>query len=122
MKEDPDFILSAGHLDLSNATPPRSTNGTRQRKKGGKVGKDKKRKRLSTFDVVRIVQNKKIQTRLQLIALASKWQEEGKTDLAEFVSNRGPKTVNKAIETAKELNEAQERLKRANKSRVQLLE
>ena len=122
MKEDPDFILSAGHLDLSNATPPRSTNGTRQRKKGGKVGKDKKRKRLSTFDVVRIVQNKKIQTRLQLIALASKWQEKGKTDLAEFVSNRGPKTVNKAIETAKELNEAQERLKRANKSRVQLLE
>ena len=56
------------------------------------------------------------------MALASKCQEEGRTDLAEFVSNRGPKTVNEAIETAKELNEAQERLKRANKSRVQLLE
>ena len=26
VKEDPDFILSAGHPDLSNATPPRSTN------------------------------------------------------------------------------------------------
>ena len=109
VKEDPNFILSPGHPELSNATPPRSTNATRQRKKGGKVCKDKKRKRLSAFDVVRIVQSKKIKTRLELMALASKWQEEGRTDLAEFVSNRGPKTVNEAIETAKELDEAQER-------------
>ena len=113
VKEDPDFILSADHPDLSNATPPCSTNTTHQRKKGGKVGKDKKCKQFSTFDIVCIIQNKKIQTWLELMALVSKWQEEGKTDLAEFVSNRGPKTVNKAIETAKELNEAQERLKRA---------
>ena len=56
------------------------------------------------------------------MALVSKWQEEGRTDLAEFVSNRGPKTVNETIETAKELDEAQERLKRANTSRLQLLE
>ena len=39
-----------------------------------------------------------------------------------FVSNRGPRTVNETIEIAKELNEAQERLKRESKSRVQLLE
>ena len=49
VKEDPNFILSAGHPDLSNATPPRSTNATRQRKKGGKVGKDQKSKRLSVL-------------------------------------------------------------------------
>ena len=122
VKEDPSFILSPGHPDLSKATPPRSANATRQRKKGAKVCKDKKRKRLSAFDIVRIVQSKKIKTRLELMALASKWQEEGRTNLAEFVSNRGPKTVNEAIETAKELDEAQERLKRANKSRLQLLE
>ena len=62
VKEDPNFILSPGHPDLSNATPPRSTNATRQRKKGGKVCKDKKRKRLSAFNVVRIMQNKNIKT------------------------------------------------------------
>jgi hypothetical protein len=56
------------------------------------------------------------------MALAAKWQEEGKTHLAEFVANRGPKIVNEAMETAKELNEAQERLKRANKTRIELLE
>ena len=82
----------------------------------------KKRERLAVYDVVRIVQSKNIQTRLERMALAAKWEEHGKTDLAEFVSNGGTRVVNDAIETAKELNEAQERLKRANKSRVQLLE
>ena len=74
------------------------------------------------YDVVRIVQSKNIQTRLELMALAAKWEENGMTDLAEFVSNRRARVVNDAIETAKELNEAQEKLKRANKSRIQLLE
>ena len=60
--------------------------------------------------------------KLGWLALASKWQEERKTDLAEFVSNRGPKTVNETIEIAKERNEAQERLKRESKPRVKLLE
>ena len=59
--------------------------------------------------------------KLGWLALASKWQNERKTDLAEFVSNRGPKTVSET-ETAKELNEAQERLKRESKSRVKLPE
>ena len=122
VKEDPDFVLSPGHPDLSNADPPPTTKATSQRKKAAKVSKKKKRKRLAVYDVVRIVQTKKIQSRLELIALAAKWQEEGKTDLAEFVANRGPKIVNEAMETAKELNEAQKRLKRANKTRIELLE
>ena len=122
VKEDPDFVLSPGHPDLSNADPPPTTKATSQRKKAAKVSKKNKRKRLAVYDVVRIVQTKQIQSRLELMALAAKWQEEGKIDLAEFVANRGPKIVNDAIETAKELNEAQERLKRANKTRIELLE
>ena len=122
VKEDPDFVLSPGHPDLSNADPPPTTKATSQRKKAAKVSKKKKRKRLAVYDVVRIVQTKQIQSRLELMALAAKWQEEGKTDLAEFVANRGPKIVNEAMETAKELNEAQKRLKRANKTRIELLE
>ena len=54
--------------------------------------------------------------------LASKWQGEGKIDLAEFVANRGPKIVNQAIQTANELNEAQRRLERSKKTRIELLE
>ena len=122
VKEDSEFLLSPGHPDLSNAEAPSTTKATRQRRKAAKVSKNKKRKRLAVYDVVRIIQIKKIQSRLQLMALASKWQEEGKTDLAEFVANRGPKIVNEAIETAKELTEAQARLQRSNKTRIELLE
>ena len=56
------------------------------------------------------------------MALASKCQDEGKIDLAEFVANRGPKIVNQAIQTANELSEAQRRLERSNKTRIELLE
>ena len=68
-----------------------------------------------------IIQAKKIQNRVELLALASKWQGEGKIDLAEFVANRGPKIVNQAIQTANELNEAQRRLERPKKT-IELLE
>ena len=56
------------------------------------------------------------------MALADQWQEEGKTDLAEFICNRRPRIVNEATETAKEPSGAQARLQRCTKSRIQLLE
>ena len=80
-----------------------------------------KRKGLSTFDVVEIIQSRKISYRLELMALAASWKGQGKNDLAEFVSNRGSKVVNDALETAKELSCAQERLIRSKKSRMELL-
>ena len=122
VKEDANFVLSSNHPDLSNGKPPKTTKATCRRRKAAKTQKNKKRKRLATFDVVQIIQNKKIQNRLQLMALALKWQGEGKMDLAEFVANRVPKIVNQAIQTAKDLNEAQERLERAQKNRIELLE
>jgi hypothetical protein len=82
----------------------------------------KKKKRLTVYQVVTIIQSKGIKSRLDLMALASKWQEQGKTDLAEFVSNRGPRVVNDALETAHELATAQKRLERMNKSRVEILQ
>ena len=53
--------------------------------------------------------------------MASKWQKQGKTDLAEFVSSRGPRVVNDALETARELTIAEKRLERLRKTRIQLL-
>ena len=74
-KEDPNFVLSPGHPDLANTSTPNTTNATRRRqsKAAAKVTKSKgkkKGKRLAVYDVVRIIQTKKIQTRLQLMALA----------------------------------------------------
>ena len=46
---------------------------------------------------------------------------EGKTDIAEFVVNRGPKVVAEVLNTAWELNTAQDRLSRSKKSRIDIL-
>ena len=99
VKEDADYVFSENHPDLANATAPRTTNATQKRKTNCKKGvaSKKKRKRLVVYDVVRIIQSKGIKSRVELMALASKWQEQGKTDLAEFVCNRGPRVVNEAL-------------------------
>ena len=80
---------------------------------------------MALYDVVRIIHTKGIKTRLELMAsgkqVASKWQKQGKTDLAEFVSSRGPRVVNDALETARELTIAEKRLERLRKTRIQLL-
>ena len=55
------------------------------------------------------------------MALAANWKAQGKNDLAKFVSNRCRKIVNDALDTAKELSCAQERLVRSTKSRIELL-
>ena len=91
------------------------------RRKSAKTTKSKKRKRLAVFDVVQIIQAKKIHNRLELMALPSKWQGEGKTDRAEFVDNLGPKVCNQAIQTPHELSEATRKLERAKKTQNRAL-
>ncbi len=49
VKEDADFVLSPGHPDLVNTTPPNTTNATRGRRKAAKVTKGQKRKRLAVL-------------------------------------------------------------------------
>ena len=49
-------------------------------------------------------------------------KNEGKTDLAEFIINRGVKTVNEAIATAWEMEGATSKQLRMAKSRLQILE
>ena len=72
-----------------------------------------------TFDVVEII--RKIKSRLELINLALRQTNEGKTVLAEFIANRGNTIVNEALEVATEFDEAPQRLARMQKSCVQLL-
>ena len=92
--------MSENHPDLTNARPPRTTNATKKRKASAKKGgaSGKKKNCLTVYDLARIMQTKGLKSHLELMALASKWQEQGKTDLAEFVSNRGPRAVNEALE------------------------
>ena len=59
--------------------------------------KGKRKRSLSIFDVSQIAVDRRIKTRLELVALASQQKREGKTDLAQFIANRGSKAVEEAL-------------------------
>ena len=98
----------------------------RSRMKGKNVSKTsvkrKRSKRLSCYEVSNIILEKKIQNRTELLALASAQKAEGKTDLAEFVMNRGNRVVEECISTAWEMEKANELLQRSKLTRLQILE
>lgn len=88
-------------------------------KKNARIGNQNKR--LKSFDVSEIIRSKNIRTRNDLLALAHEQKMEGKTDLAEFVVNRGSKVVNDVIETTWEMEKAKDAQKRLQMSRLDLL-
>ena len=77
--------------------------------------------RLSSFDVSQIVVAKKITTQTELLAHTNVQKAEGKTDLAEFIVNRGNKVVEEVISTAWEMEEASETLLRSRLTRLEIL-
>lgn len=99
VKEDDNALHSPGHPDLGDCSP-KSTAASRKRTKSSTAqssSKGKKKKRLSAFDVSEIVVQRNIKTRTQLLVLANQQKQNGKTDLAEFIVNRGAKCVDEAI-------------------------
>lgn len=68
-----------------------------------------------------LILEKKIQNRSELFTLASAQKAEGKTDLAEFVMNRGNRVVEECISTAWEMEKASEVLQRSKLTRLQTL-
>ena len=65
-----------------------------------KESRARKRQRLSSYEVSGIVVEKNIKDRTELMALANIQKREGKTDLAQFVFNRGTMMVNEVISNA----------------------
>ena len=90
-KEDANFVVSSCNPDLKD--PPRTEKAIAAKKAAGKAtGRKlakKKRERYSTIDVVEIIREHGIKSRLELISLAVKQKEVGKTVLAEFIANIG---------------------------------
>ena len=82
----------------------------------------RKKKRMSSYELSEIVVAKRIKTRTELLALAREQKLEGKTDIAEFIINRGSKVVAEILESAWEMEDAQKTLERQRKSRLQLLQ
>ena len=84
--------------------------------------KQKQSKRLSCYEVSNIILEKKMQNRTELLPLPSAQKAEGKTDLAEFVMNRGNRVVKECISTAWEMEKASDVLQRSQLTRLQILE
>ena len=126
-KEDNDALHSLCHPDLTDV-PPQTESALAMKKRKAKAKqhcrKSQKRRgdRLSTFDMCQLVQAKPISSHLELVSLAATQVREGKNVLAEFIANRGSKAVDEAIQLAKEFAEAETRLNRSKKTRIELLE
>ena len=127
VKEDNEALFSENHSDLSEACEPPTEKATSTRKRKGKqtkskAGKKKERKRLSVYDVTQLIQSRNITSRLELVALAVQQNRAGKSNLSEFIANRGQRAVEDALQLAKEFTEAEAQLARSKKSRLDLLE
>ena len=93
-KDDTSYIQSTAHPDLVNSGTP-----TSESCQGNSKGK-RKRRRLSAFEVSEIIVSKKIKSRTELLALAHAQKVDGKTDLAEFIVNRGQKCVEETLKVS----------------------
>ena len=76
---------------------------------------------LSLSFASKLIQEKSIKTRTELLALAQLQKNEGNTDLAEFVMNRQPKVIAQLLKTTWDMFNAQAKLERSRKTRLELL-
>ena len=127
-KEDKEALHSPNHPDLRGAPKTEKAIAAKRRKgknncdHGSRKKSRPKEKRLSVYDVQQIIQAKKFTTRLEVVCLAVAQEREGKNSLAEFIANRGNRAVDEALCIAKEFGEAEAKLARTKKTRIQLLE
>lgn len=152
VKEDQEFLQSDNHPDLWNSKPPKTNAASSVKKvftkrelpktassdddtddinsdiegsvceEDKRSSRNKRKKRLSAFDLSELIVQKGIKNRTELLAFANKQKMEGKFDVAEFIVNRGPRVVAEVLTTAWEMRTAQEKLDRSNKSRIEILE
>ena len=103
------------HEDSSEAAEKKSADEKERKSK-------KRKKRLTPFELSEIIVEKGIRTRTELLAFANKQKLEGKCDIAEFIANRGPRVVAEVLNTAWEMTNAQDKLERSKKTRLELLQ
>ena len=77
---------------------------------------------MTPFELSEIIVEKGTRTRTELLAFANKQKLEGKCDIADFIVNRGPRVVAEVLNTAWEMTNAQDKLERSKKTRLELLQ
>ena len=91
-------------------------------RRANKTNKRRQSQHLSCFKVLNIIVQKNIQNRTELLALAHEQKSDGKSDLAEFLMNRGNRVVEKVISTAWDMERSSEVLRRSKMSRIEILQ
>ena len=76
---------------------------------------------MTSYELAEIVLAKNIKSRTELLALARQQKLQGKSDIAEFIVNRGTKVISEVLDTTWEMQNLTADLERAKKSRAQLL-
>ena len=129
-KSDESYEESEGHPDLKNNGKPKTSkasetvkeNGRKRRSKSVNRKGKKAKKRLTALEVSQVMLTKKITTMTELQALAYEQTKEGKQDLMQFLLNRSRKVVTELLETTWEIKQAGDKLERARKTRLQILQ
>ena len=78
-----------------------------------------RKKRMTSYELSEIALAKNIKSWTELLALARQQKLEGKTDIAEFIVNQGPKVVSEVLDTMWEMEHSTNDLQRARKSIAQ---
>ena len=132
-KSDRDYLESNDHPDLRNLGVPRTDIASRSRRlrtrplenaddeeSVGLAATQRKKKRLSKFEVSEIIVDRGLKSVSELQALAHEQKLNGKIDLAEFIFNHTPREIADLVNTAWEVENATSRVQRSKKSRITL--
>ena len=112
VKDDANFVESHDHPEMT--ARPRTERACRARHSRTRVSGSQRRQHvMSDYELLEIVQKRKLTSRLEVMALAASLQSEGNSRLAEFIARKGHKGVDNAIFLAKELGEAKGKVERA---------
>ena len=74
------------------------------------------------YNVAQLIPSRDITSWLELVALVVQQNRAGKSNLCEFIANRGQRAVEDALQLAKEFMEAEAQLATSKKGRLDLLE
>ena len=147
-KSDEDYVQSDEHPRLQDAANPKTSNASQARCKrktkpparysvaqestlededeigeGPSSGrKNKRKRRMTAFEVSQIIVEGNIKSLTELQALALEQKGEGKTDLAEFLINRNPRAVTDVMQSTWEIEESKAKLERGKKTRMELMQ
>ena len=77
---------------------------------------------MMSFELSDLIVRKGMKSQTELLANANEQKLIGKSDIAEFIVNRGPRVVSEVLATAWEMTNAQAKLDRSKKTRIEILE